>query len=105
MKNPLLVLASTVLVTAAIPICVSIFAYSSDSKPDIVPHIQNKLKIETKLKINKKKSVKNYETIDKESPKIKVYNHKKGIVETIDIEAYLCGVLAGKCLQSLIKRL
>lgn len=96
MKNPLLVLASTVLVTAAIPICVSIFAYSSDSKPDIVPHIQNKLKIETKLKINKKKSVKNYETIDKESPKIKVYNHKKGIVENIDIEDYLCGVLAGE---------
>lgn len=96
MKNPVLVLASTVLITAAIPVCISLFAYNSDSKTDIVPHIQKKLKIETKLKLGKNKSVKNYETIDKESPKIKVYNHKKGIVETLDIEDYLCGVLAGE---------
>lgn len=96
MKNPVLVLASTVLVTAAIPVCISLFAYNSHSKTDILPHIQNKFKIETKLKLEKKKNVKSYETIDKESPKIKVYNHKKGIVETLDIEDYLCGVLAGE---------
>ena len=52
MRNPLLVLASTVLITAFIPIGISLFTYKFDSKPDTDYHIQHKLKFENKLKNN-----------------------------------------------------
>jgi hypothetical protein len=42
------------------------------------------------------KEIKNYETIDKEPPTIKVYNHKNKKVQNIDIEEYLYGVLSGE---------
>jgi stage II sporulation protein D len=42
------------------------------------------------------KEIKNYETIDKEAPTIKVYNHKNKKVQIIDIEEYLYGVLSGE---------
>jgi stage II sporulation protein D len=42
------------------------------------------------------KEIKNYETIDKEAPTIKVYNHKNKKVQNIDIEEYLYGVLSGE---------
>lgn len=90
MKNPLVVLVGTVLTTVAIPICISIFAYSSETQ------ISNRLPNESNIKIKRDKKVINYETVNKNTPKIKVYNHKKGQVEDRDIEEYLCGVIAGE---------
>ena len=75
MKNPLLVLASTVLVTVAIPVFISVFTYDSDIK-------QNDNSInQFNIKSKGTKKIINYETVNKESPNIKVYNHKKGQVE------------------------
>lgn len=96
MKNPFLVLASTTLVSVILPVCISLSVYEENPKINIVPNIQNKFKIEKKFDGIKKKSIKSYEKIDKASPNIRVYNHKKGIVETMDIETYLCGVVAGE---------
>jgi stage II sporulation protein D len=90
MKNPLLVLASTVLIAVAIPVCISVFAYNSDEK------LNSDLANQNISKVKENKNVINYDTVNKKSPNIKVYNHKKGQVETVDIEEYLCGVLAGE---------
>ncbi|MGL5754214.1 MAG: stage II sporulation protein D [Paraclostridium sp.] len=90
MKNPLVVLFGTVLTTVAIPICISMFVYDSDVK------ISNRLPNESNIKMKRDKKVINYETVNKDIPKIKVYNHKKGQVENRDIEEYLCGVIAGE---------
>ncbi|MDU1540129.1 MAG: stage II sporulation protein D [Paeniclostridium sordellii] len=90
MKNPLLVLASTVLVTVAIPVFISVFTYDSDIK-------QNDNSInQFNIKSKGTKKIINYETVNKEPPNIKVYNHKKGQVENLDIEEYLCSVVAGE---------
>ena len=90
MKNPLLVLAGTVIVTVAIPVFISVFTYNSDIN-------QNDSSInQFNLKSKEAKKIINYETVDKESPNIKVYNHKKGQVENIDIEEYLYSVIAGE---------
>ncbi|MEG1409182.1 MAG: stage II sporulation protein D [Terrisporobacter sp.] len=90
MKNPLVVLFGTVLTTVAIPICISMFVYDSDVK------ISDRLPNESNIKMKRDKKVINYETVNKDIPKIKVYNHKKGQVENRDIEEYLCGVIAGE---------
>ncbi len=89
MKNPLIVLASTVLVTITVPVFVSLFAYKTQAKSNV--EISNEINLNSK---NKK--IINYESVDKNSPIIKVYNHKSGNVENIDIEDYLCGVLSGE---------
>lgn len=94
MKNPFLVLAGTVACAIIVPVCISVFAYNDvdiDIKDKDSTHISQQI---TNKKDNKKMKI--YETVDEESPIIKVYNHKKGIVENMDIEEYLCGVLSGE---------
>ena len=96
MKNPFLVLASTVIISAIIPIGISMAMYKDEPKLKTVNTTKGNLKIETKLKLEKKEEIENYERVDKISPIINVYNHKSKIVEKMDIEKYLCGVLAGE---------
>ena len=88
MKNPFLVLGSIVLSTILVPVFISVIAY-------------NDVNVEYKYDTYKQqnildKEIKNYETIDKEPPTIKVYNHKNKKVQNIDIEEYLYGVLSGE---------
>lgn len=90
MKNPLIVLASTVLITITVPVCISLFAYKTNTSSN--GEIANKINLNSK----KSKEVINYESVDEKSPTIKVYKHKTGNVENMDIEKYLCGVLAGE---------
>ncbi|MGL4797632.1 MAG: stage II sporulation protein D [Paraclostridium sp.] len=94
MKNPFLVLAGTVACAIIVPVFISVFAYNDvdiDSKSGDTKQIEHQ-----PVSKKDKKKIKNYETVDKESPIIKVYNHKKGVVESMDIEEYLCGVLSGE---------
>lgn len=88
MKNPFLVLGSILLCTILVPVFISVIAY-------------NDVNVEYKYDTYKQqnildKEIKNYETIDKEAPTIKVYNHKNKKVQNIDIEEYLYGVLSGE---------
>jgi len=88
MKNPLIVLASVVACSITIPILISIVSYDGiESTP---PQEKKVIVNET---VNK---VINYETVDKESPTINVYNHKLGKTQKMDMEEYLCGVVAGE---------
>lgn len=94
MKSPFLVLTGTVVCTILVPVFISIFAYN-----DVDIDMNNKDNIQkAQQTISKKdnKKIKSYEKVDTDSPIIKVYNHKKGQVEEIDIEEYLCGVLSGE---------
>lgn len=90
MKNPLLILVYSIIIMVAVPIILSITVYDD----------KDEFKINTKSQKSKEDTeyVENniYEKINKESPKIKVYNHKEGKVETIDIEEYLYSVVAGE---------
>ena len=88
MKNPLIVLASVVACSITIPILISIVSYDGiEATPP------NEKKVIVNETVNK---VINYETVDKESPTINVYNHKLGKTQKMDMEEYLCGVLAGE---------
>lgn len=89
MKNPLIVLASTVLVTITVPVCISLFAYKTQARSNV--EVSNEINLNSK-----NKEIINYESVDKNSPIIKVYNHKSGNIEDVDIEKYLCGVLSGE---------
>jgi stage II sporulation protein D len=88
MKNPLIVLASVVACSITIPILISIVSYDG---MEAIPSEHKKVIVNET--VNK---VINYETIDKKSPIIKVYNHKLGKTQEMDMEEYLCGVLAGE---------
>lgn len=90
MKNPLIVFAGVIITAIAVPICISIFAYDSSSQMHI--NSSNDFNFRSK----KDKKVINYETVNKETPQIKVYNHKTGQVEIKDLEEYLCGVISGE---------
>lgn len=94
MKNPFLVLVGTVACTVLVPVFISILVYK-DVEIDIATKNSNQTVHQNSNKTDKKQ-IKNYETVDEESPIIKVYNHRKGIVENMDIENYLCGVLSGE---------
>ena len=98
MKNPLIVLASVVVCSIAIPILTSVVSYDSI---EATPREDKKTVVVTKQitkQILKKaeKKLTSYETINKKSPIINVYNHKLGKTQKMDIEEYLCGVLAGE---------
>jgi len=71
-----------------VPITLSIVVYDN----------KDEFKINTKNKTGQIEYIENniYEKVNKESPKIKVYNHKKDKVENIDIEEYLYSVVAGE---------
>lgn len=91
MKSPLYILLSIVVSAISIPVIVSVVSYSGID-------VSNKTYDEINIKFNKSETKKeiNYETIDKETPVIKVYNSKINSVESMDMEEYLCGVLAGE---------
>lgn len=96
MKNPLVILAGLVFLCISIPVILSTAFYKDSEISSINEDI--KIDVETKKdkQEQKEKEVINYETVDKEAPKIKVYNHNKGIIESMDIETYLYGVLSGE---------
>ena len=89
MNNPLGILAGVIVCSATLPIFLSVVSY--DDIEVNTPQKQEQL-------MEKKVSSKyiNYETIDKDSPKINIYNHKTGKTQQMDIEEYLCGVLSGE---------
>ncbi|HSQ33825.1 MAG TPA: stage II sporulation protein D [Peptostreptococcaceae bacterium] len=90
MKNPLLILIYSIIIMVAVPIILSITVY--DDKDEFKINTKNEeAKEDTKYIENNI-----YEKVNKESPKIKVYNHKKNKVENIDIEEYLYSVVAGE---------
>ena len=89
MKNPLLILLYSVIIMVAVPILLSIIVYDN----------KDEFKIDTKGKVGQDEEYIEsnlYEKVNKKSPEIKVYNHKKDKVETMDIEEYLYSVVAGE---------
>ena len=89
MNNPLGILAGIIVCSATLPIFLSVVSY--DNIETNTSQKQEQL-VETK---SSQKYI-NYETIDKESPKINIYNHKTNKTEQMDIEEYLYGVLSGE---------
>ena len=96
MKNPLVILAGLVFLCISVPVILSTAFYKDSEISSTNENI--KINIETKGEKEEKqeKEVINYETIDEESPNISIYNHKAGVIESIDIETYLYGVLSGE---------
>ncbi len=86
MNNPFKVLAITVACSIVTPVVFSLISYRGVT-------IGQDEEIKKPIKIEE---VINYEKIDKDSPIINIYNHKKGINEKINIEEYLYGVLSGE---------
>ncbi|MGL5328532.1 MAG: stage II sporulation protein D [Peptostreptococcaceae bacterium] len=99
MKNPLVILSGLAVSSIFIPVLVSTTFYK-DNLNDESEKNSTVQKIEANIAKDsnkeKNKEVINYETVNKKSPTIKIYNHNKGIVETMDIEKYLYGVLSGE---------
>ncbi|MGL5312552.1 MAG: stage II sporulation protein D [Peptostreptococcaceae bacterium] len=90
MKSPLVVLTSILACSIAVPVLVSITSYRG------IDLIDSTGKQVISISKNSKKKEINYETVDKESPVITIYNTKLGKNQDMDIEEYLCGVLAGE---------
>lgn len=88
MKNPLVVLGSIVLSCIAIPIAISIVSYKNIEAID--------KKEDTNIIKKPTKQVVSYETVNKESPVIKIYNSQSKTDMEMDIETYLYGVLSGE---------
>ena len=90
MKNPLVILVGLVFLCISLSVILSTAFYKepkvSSKNESIKRNIDNKVD----------KEVINYETIDKEAPNINIYNHKTGVIESMDIETYLYGVLSGE---------
>lgn len=93
MKNPLLILAGVVVCSISIPILISVVSYDD---VDISTQIKDVTTKEQVTTTKKEKEIINYETVDKKSPTINVYNHKLGKTQAMDMEEYLYGVLAGE---------
>ena len=87
MKSPLVLLIKILICSIFIPVLISIISYK-----DI--DATNQENIEYSFNLNK--SQVNYETVDKQSPVITIYNTKLGKNQDMDIEEYLYGVLAGE---------
>ena len=96
MNNPLRILAGVIVCSVTLPIFLSVVSYDDDIETN-TPQKQET----TNRKKSSSKYI-NYETVDKDSPKINIYNHKTGKTQQMDIEEYLYGVLSEKCLQILI---
>ena len=89
MNNPLGILAGVIVCSVTLPIFLSVVSYD-----DI--EVNNPIKQEQQIeKIASSKYI-NYETVNKDSPQINIYNHKTGKTQKMDIEEYLCGVLSGE---------
>ena len=87
MKSPLVLLIKILICSIFIPVLISIISYK-----DIDTTNQENIK----YSFNLNKSQVDYETIDKQSPIITIYNTKLGKNQDMDIEEYLYGVLAGE---------
>lgn len=95
MKSPLVVLTGLVICCISIPILTSVVSYSNIKKETQTK--KNTSSQSSKLEKNEIiKKVINYETVNKETPIINVYNHKLGKVQSMNMEKYLYGVLAGE---------
>lgn len=90
MKSPLVVLTSILACSIAVPVLVSMTSYRGI---DLINSTDTQV---ISISKNTKKKEINYETVDKESPIITIYNTKLGKNQDMDIEEYLCGVLAGE---------
>lgn len=94
MKNPLVVLGTVVVCCMTIPIIISLVSYK-----DIGTEAQTKKQAKKeKTTITQKidKNIINYETVNKDSPVINIYNSTLGKVQQMDIETYLYGVISGE---------
>jgi stage II sporulation protein D len=89
MKSPLLLLIKILICSIFIPVLISIVSYKGID-------ITNQDKIEYSSSSKKSQVEVNYETVDKQSPVITIYNAKLGKYQDMDIEEYLYGVLAGE---------
>ena len=89
MNNPLKILTGLIVCSVTLPIFLSVVSYDD---------IETNAIYKQEKQIEKKEQIKtiNYETVDKDSPKITIYNHKTGKIEKMDIEKYLYGVLSGE---------
>ncbi len=93
MKNPLLFLGGVLGCSIVLPILISVVSYRNIEIDTSLKEVSSKKEISL---TNKKKEVINYETVDKETPIINVYNHKLGKTQAMNIEKYLYGVLSGE---------
>lgn len=90
MKNPLVGLLGVVVCCVSFPVLVTITSYR-----DVNPHVDTNKNTTTNKQVDKKKVI-DFETVDKETPIITVYNHKLNQNQQMNMEDYLCGVLAGE---------
>jgi stage II sporulation protein D len=100
MKNPILILLCLVICSVAAPILITAVSYnetelSSSNKVTVAKADKEENKADNKTDVKSEKIL-NLETVNKESPKIDIYNHKLGKYQKIDLEEYLSGVLAGE---------
>lgn len=91
MKNPLVVLGSVVLCCITIPIIISVVSYKNIEAID-----KNNASNDINIIKKPSKEVINYNTVDKESPVINIYNSETNQDMQMDIETYLYGVLSGE---------
>lgn len=92
MKNPLLILGGVLVCSVALPVLISVVSYKNVNINIALKQVNNKQEIST----HKTKEIINYETVNKKTPTINIYNHKLSKNQSIDIEEYLYGVLAGE---------
>ncbi len=86
MNNPLGTLGTILVCSITVPVMLSVLTYKPlDNKNNETEHTTNKVS-----------QIINYEKINKEAPKITVYDHKKKQNKQISIEDYLVGVVAGE---------
>lgn len=90
MKNPLVILAGIVFLCMFIPVIISTTFFKEERTSSKEEGFSIKVG-----SIEKSKTV-NYETVNKESPVINIYNTNAGKVVSMDIETYLYGVLSGE---------
>ena len=101
MKNPLVVLLGFVTCSVLVPSLITLVSYKNveltekAESPVSINKTIKKSDIEDKGNKEEKNTV-NYETVNKKAPIINVYNHITGKTEKMDMENYLCGVLAGE---------
>ena len=79
MKSPLLLLIKILICSIFIPVLISIVSYKGID-------ITNQDKIEYSSSSKKSQVEVNYETLDKQSPVITIYNAKLGKYQNMDIE-------------------
>ncbi|MDR1774128.1 MAG: stage II sporulation protein D [Clostridioides sp.] len=100
MKNPFYIILLIVICAILCPLGLTVASYNLNSseyfksKDNIKEENYNSVQTENKNTSNSDENI--YETINKQSPQIALYNHKTQKYENIDIEEYLVGVLAGE---------